>query len=200
MPDHISCYALTVERGTPLSRAVTQGAPAPDPDVQADRYERAEATLSSAGYRRYEVSNWARPGLECRYNLTVWAQGEYIAYGNGAHGYLDGERFRNIRRLEAYIGEVESGNLPRAGADVIQDWNREIDRLFVGLRRATGVAHGPGTDALLVSEEGQRLLEAEVIASDQTRLRVANPLLTDTVLRSVIALQAPIVSTETNCW
>lgn len=196
--DHISAYALTVERGTPLGRDVASGAPAPDSDTQADRYELADEVLTSAGLRRYEVSNWSRPGHECRYNLTVWAQGEYEAYGNGAHGYRNGVRFRNHRRLEAYLSRVEGGHLPRAGGDVIAGWDAELDRLFVGLRRAVGVSTGPGTDALLGSDEGRELVDAGVIRSDSDRLRVANPLLTDTVNRSVLAQIEPIVISNGN--
>lgn len=198
VPEHISCYALTVERGTALSRAINDGAPAPDPDVQADRYEHAEMTLDEAGYSRYEVSNWSKPDMECRYNLIVWAQGEYEAYGNGAHGFRDGSRFRNIRRLEAYIDRVENGQLPRAGEDIIEGWDAELDRLFVGLRRTVGVAHGPGTEALGWSEDGWRLTKAEVIDTDSARLRILKPLFTDTVQRAVLGLQPPIVSDKSN--
>lgn len=192
-PDHVSCYALTVEPGTPLGKAVKHGAEAPDPDVQADRYIVAEERLSAAGYGRYEVSNWARPGYECRYNLSVWAQGEYEAYGNGAHGFRNGRRFRNHRRLDAYIRRVESGSSPRAGQDRIEGWDAELDRLFVGLRRTVGVAPGVGTRALLESQEGRALLDAGVISEENERLVVTNPLLTDAVHRSVLAQVPPIV-------
>lgn len=191
--DHVSCYALTVERGTPLGRAVAGGAPSPDPDTQADRYETAADVLAAAGLIRYEVSNWARPGSECRYNLVVWAQGEYEAYGNGAHGFRDGVRFRNHRRLDAYLSALESGRAPRAGTERIEGWDAEIDRLFVGLRRMVGVAGGEGTKALLTSREGGQLLEAGVIESNDGRLRVRRPLLTDAVHRSVVAQTPPIV-------
>jgi oxygen-independent coproporphyrinogen-3 oxidase len=195
--DHLSCYALTVEGGTPLGRAVASGAAAPDPDTQADRYEMAESVLGG-GMGRYEVSNWARPGFECRYNLTVWAQGEYEGHGNGAHGYRKGDRFRNHRRLDAYIDRVESGNSPRAGVDHIEGWEAELDRLFVGLRRTVGVAPGPGTDALLRTVEGRALLEAGVLALEDDRVRVAKPLLTDAVHRSVLGLGPPIVVGDGN--
>jgi oxygen-independent coproporphyrinogen-3 oxidase len=198
MPDHISCYALTVERGTPLGRAVSAGAAAPDPDTQADRYEYANTTLDQSGYERYEVSNWSRSASECRYNLTVWAQGEYEAYGNGAHGFRHGRRFRNIRRLEAYINSIEDNRAARAGEEVIEGWDAELDRLFVGLRRTAGVATGEGTMALLDSDDGQRLVDAGVITMDEDRLKIVRPLLTDAVHRSVIGLQPPIVSGETN--
>ncbi len=191
-PDHISCYALTVEPGTPLNRAVIAGAAAPDPDVQADRYEMAEARLGAAGYDRYEVSNWARPGHECRYNLTVWAQGEYEAYGNAAHRYRDGVRSRNVRRLDAYLSEIEAGRRPIAGADPVSGWESEIDRLFVGLRRTEGVSDGPGVQSLIGSEKGKLLEEAGVIAISSGRLVVRRPLLTDEVHRAVLGLEAPI--------
>ncbi len=190
-PDHVSCYALTVEPGTPLNRAVLAGAPAPDPDDQADRYEAAESRLGEAGYLRYEVSNWGRPGHECRYNLTVWAQGRYEAYGNGAHRFTNGERSHNIRRLEAYLSGIEAGRRPIAGADPIRGWEAEVDRMFVGLRRTAGVSTGPGVKALLGSPDGARLIEAGIIDLAGDRLVVTRPLLTDEVHRAVLGLEAP---------
>jgi oxygen-independent coproporphyrinogen III oxidase len=192
--DHVSCYALTVEKGTPLGRAVSAGATAPDPDTQADRYEHARETLAAAGYRQYEVSNWSRPGRECQYNLTVWAQGQYLAYGNGAHGHIDWHRSRNLRRLDAYLEAVERGARPLAGSDAIEGWDREIDRLFVGLRRTAGVSLGPGTDALLDDEEGRRLAGAGVVGRAGGRLVVLRPLLTDMVHRAVLSLEAPRIT------
>lgn len=191
-PDHVSCYALTVERGTPLGRSVAAGAPAPDPDHQADEYELADRLLTGAGFERYEVSNWARPGHACLYNLAVWAQGEYEAFGNGAHGYRHGERFRNVRRLDAYLARIEAHDSPRAGSEPLTGWDREIDRLFVGLRRVAGVAPGPGTEALLEAEAGRRLRTLGLIGVAGGRLRVVNPLLTDEVERVVLDLEPPV--------
>lgn len=187
--DHLSCYALTVERGTPLGRSVAAGAPGPDPDLQADQYEMADELMSRAGLVRYEVSNWARPGHPCRYNLAVWAQGEYEAFGNGAHGYRSGQRTRNHRRLDAYLHRIEEGRSPRAGVDRVQGWEAEVDRLFVGLRRVAGVADGPGVRALLECEEGKRLRAAGVLETAGGRLRVVNPLLTDEVERTLLGLE-----------
>jgi putative oxygen-independent coproporphyrinogen III oxidase len=186
--DHVSCYALTVERGTPLGRAVAGGAAAPDPDLQADEWEMADRALTAAGMTRYEVSNWARPGHVCRYNLAVWAQGEYVAFGNGAHGFRRGERFANVRRLDAYLERVEAGASPRSSSERLAGWAAEIDRLFVGLRRPAGVADGPGVEALLATEEGDRLRRAGVIEHTGGRLRVVRPLLTDEAERAVVGL------------
>ncbi len=190
-PDHVSCYSLTVEPGTPLHRQVRSGAPAPDPDLQADRYEHADAVLSGSGLARYEVSNWSRPGHECRYNLTVWAQGEYEAYGNGAHRFRSGARSHNVRRLEAYIERVEAGRRPTAGDEPLHGWESELDRLFVGLRRSAGVADGPGVDALLDTPAGAVLTRERVIERRHGRLVVLRPLLTDEVHRSVLDLSPP---------
>jgi oxygen-independent coproporphyrinogen-3 oxidase len=192
-PDHVSCYALTVERGTPLGRAVSRGAPAPDPDVQASAYQLAADRLGRAGFEHYEISNWARPGKECRYNLTVWAQGEYLAFGNGAHGHRHGIRYRNVRRIDAYIEAVERGESPRAGADELSGWEAEVDRLFVGLRRVAGVVPGEGGAALLGSVEGRRLVDAGVLGLTSGRLTVERPLLGDEVLRAVVGLDPPQV-------
>ncbi|MGB7859873.1 MAG: radical SAM family heme chaperone HemW [Acidimicrobiia bacterium] len=196
--DHVSCYALTVEPGTPLARAVKAGTAPPDPDIQADRYESAAEILSEAGFSRYEVSNWSKPGFEASYNLAVWAQGEYEAYGNGAHGFRDGVRFRNARRLDTYLELVDRGDLGRVGSEHMSGFDLEVDRVFVGLRRTVGVSHGAGTQALLESEDGKRLEDAGVISSDHDRLRVIKPLFTDAVHRSVLDLQRPIVSIESN--
>lgn len=193
---HVSCYALTVERGTALGRAVRDGAAAPDPDTQADRYEMADGLLAEAGLNRYEVSNWSRPGYECRYNMVVWAQGEYEGYGNGAHGFRGGRRFRKHRSLDAYLRHVEGGSPPLAGEDRMSGWDSELDRLFVGLRRAAGVAEGPGTSALCSSPEGRALFDAGVMVSENGRLRVVRPLMTDAVNRSVLAQIRPNVGSD----
>lgn len=187
-PDHVSTYALTVERGTALSRAIRSGAPAPDPDLQADAWELADAVLAGAGLVRYEVSNHARPGHHCRYNLVVWAGGEYLGFGAGAHGHRDGVRRRNVRRLDAYLDRITSGVGPVQGADPRAAWEADQERLMVGLRRTAGAVPGPVGERLLSSEEGRRLVDAGVVAFEDGRLRVSRPLLTDEVVRAVLDL------------
>jgi oxygen-independent coproporphyrinogen-3 oxidase len=106
-PEHISCYCLTVEEGTPLAARIARGhAEAPDPDVAATMYECAMDRLAAAGYRHYELSNWALPGFESRHNLGYWTDREYLGVGAGAHGYLDGERYENVAHPAAYIARV----------------------------------------------------------------------------------------------
>ena len=185
-PDHLSAYALTVEPGTPLWRSIRDGAPAPDEESQADRYEHTARAAELAGLTRYEVSNWATDGSQCRYNLTVWAQGEYLGHGNGAHGFRTGVRYRNHRGLDAYLRRVESGGSAVAAEEAMDDWELEVDRVFVGLRRRVGVTRGPATEALLGSLDGQRLVDNGVVEVDGNRLKVNNPLLTDAVQRCLM--------------
>ncbi|HLU32315.1 MAG TPA: hypothetical protein VK088_11175, partial [Acidimicrobiia bacterium] len=118
-------------------------------------------------------------------------QGEYEAFGNGAHGFRHGRRFRNVRRLDAYLDRIEGHDSPRAGADPLRGWEREIDRLFVGLRRVAGVPPGRGTEGLLGSEAGRRLLDLGLIEVAAGRVRVVDPLLTDEVERAVLDLAPP---------
>jgi putative oxygen-independent coproporphyrinogen III oxidase len=189
--DHLSCYALTVEPGTDLFRHIAAGGPRPDPDLQADQWEAANAGATAAGMVRYEVSNWARPGHVVRYNLAVWAQADYLAFGLSAHRFRDGIRSHNFRHLDTYLEAIEGLDSPIAGYEPVDGWDREVERLFLGLRRAAGAVSGPAGAALLASAEGRRLEEAGVIRSEGRRLTVGKPLLTDAVSRAVLALSPP---------
>jgi oxygen-independent coproporphyrinogen-3 oxidase len=186
--DHLSTYSLTVERGTPLSRAVAAGASAPDPDLQADEWLAALELASVAGLARYETSNYARPGHGVLYNLITWGQGEYVAFGNGAHRHRDGVRSWNVRRVDRYIEAIESAQSPISGEERLGSWEREVERVMLGLRRVAGVRAGPAGTALLASRGGVLLVEAGVIELVGDRLLVARPLLGDEVSRQLLAL------------
>jgi putative oxygen-independent coproporphyrinogen III oxidase len=188
--DHLSVYPLTVEHGTALSRAVAAGAPAPDPDHQAALWEEADRLASRAGLVRYETSNFARPGHACLYNLITWAQGEYAGFGAGAHRHRDGVRSWNLRRVDRYVDRLEAGESPVSGEEALDPWERERERLVLGLRRAAGVVAGEGGGRLEESAAGRRLLAAGVLARGGDRLRVARPLLGDEAARAVLALEA----------
>lgn len=189
--DHVSAYSLTVEPGTALWKQVRGGAGAPDPDDQADKWEVAADRLAGSGFIRYEVSNHARPGHHCVYNLSVWGQGSYLGFGLGAHGHLGGRRTANVRRLDTYIDRVERGIGPVQSSDAVEGWAAEVERMMLGLRRTCGVAAGEGGKALLASVEGMRLRDAGVIDLIGGRLVVSRPLLTDEVIRTLLALAPP---------
>jgi putative oxygen-independent coproporphyrinogen III oxidase len=139
-PDHISAYALTVEENTPLHTLVrTNRVPDVDPDVQADRYEVADEMLAEAGYGRYEISNWARPDRASRHNTLYWSAGNYLGFGAGAHGHLDGFRFWGLRLPRHFITAVESGKITEEGSESLGDQERAGEALMLGLRLTSGI-------------------------------------------------------------
>jgi oxygen-independent coproporphyrinogen-3 oxidase len=135
-PPHVSAYALTVEPGTPLDRSPDRH---PDDDVQAGRYETADRVLSAAGYRWEEISNWSRPGHECRHNRLYWDQGDYRGIGSGAHSHRAGRRWWNVRTPDRYVSLVAADSSTVAGDEVLDDDRRRFEALVLALRTSTGV-------------------------------------------------------------
>lgn len=106
-PDHISAYSLIVEEGTPLYDKLRRGEiDVPDDDEAIEMQRTAIEVLARAGYQRYEISNYARPGRECRHNIVYWQRGEYLGLGCAAHSLMNGERFENPRELGRYLSGV----------------------------------------------------------------------------------------------
>ncbi len=118
-PAHLSLYCLTLEEGTPMDAWIRQGKlPEPDPDLAADMYILAESMMDDAGYAHYEISNWALPGRESRHNLTYWRNQQYLGVGPGAHSYLDGCRFANLKSPRGYVkGMVERAHTDASDLD-----------------------------------------------------------------------------------
>ncbi len=103
-PDHLSLYALTVEEGTKLAYDIDHGRmPEPDVDQQAEMYEWSCERMARAGYQQYEISNWCRPGHECRHNLVYWRNGDWLGLGPGAHSHWGGYRFADVYSPRRYI-------------------------------------------------------------------------------------------------
>jgi oxygen-independent coproporphyrinogen-3 oxidase len=139
-PEHISAYALTIEPATPLGRQVAAGTrAAPDPDLQADMFGLACELLAGAGYRHYEISNWAKPGFECRHNLGYWERRPYVGLGAGAHAYRDDVRWWNVRPPETYMEKVEAGELPIGGSESLDPSDAYLEEVFLKLRILEGV-------------------------------------------------------------
>lgn len=189
--DHISTYSLTVEPGTELSREITTGAPAPDDDVQADRYHQFEVISREHGFVRYEISNHARTGHVARYNLATWAHGEYVAFGIGAHDHRWGERSRNHRRADRYMEAVASGERPRLATEHLTPCEQERDRLMLGLRLAAGTPMTPTAEGVVASSAGRRFIAAGVVKVQAGRLCVTEPMMTDAVIREALSVSCP---------
>ena len=110
-PEHISCYGLKVEEGTPLCQRQNYY-DLPDDDMQADMYLAACDILRAKGYRQYEISNFCRRGMESKHNLKYWTGGEYLGFGPDASSDFAGKRFTMVRDLKAYItGVLEHGQV-----------------------------------------------------------------------------------------
>jgi putative oxygen-independent coproporphyrinogen III oxidase len=138
--EHISAYALTVEESTPLATLVATGRlPDVDPDLQAERHRTACSLLESAGYERYEVSNWCRPGRASSHNVLYWSHGDYAAFGAGAHGHFRGTRWWNLKLPRAFIAAVEAGAEARAGEETLTVAERAGEALVLGLRLTSGI-------------------------------------------------------------
>ncbi len=169
--DHVSCYALTVEANTPFAARVRRGeVPDIDEDVQARRMATADAVLAAAGLRRYEVSNWARPGAESAHNRTYWRGGDWLALGASSHGHWQGRRWWNVRPTGRYLAAVEAGGAPVAGAEVLTAEQRRTERLLTGLRTVDGVPRAAVTPV----DEAQigALVRAGLLVDDAARLRL----------------------------
>jgi putative oxygen-independent coproporphyrinogen III oxidase len=169
-PPHVSAYALTVEAGTPLA---DDPARHPDDDDQAEKYLVAAATLEHAGLRWYEISNWARPGHECRHNQLYWSMGEYQAFGCAGHSHRAGRRFWNVRTPERYIDAVVAGRSPEAAGERLGDAERRLEGLQLAVRTRAGVPAGS-----LPVEELDDLVE---VTSDRAVLTVRGRLVANEV-------------------
>jgi oxygen-independent coproporphyrinogen-3 oxidase len=140
-PDHISAYALVVEDGTALARQVAAGiVPAPDDDVLADRYLVADETLNAAGYRWYEISNWARTDdARCRHNDLYWSGANWWGFGPGAHSHVGGVRWWNVKHPARYAALLDAARSPAAGRELLGPAELHTERVMLALRRSEGL-------------------------------------------------------------
>lgn len=135
-PTHVSAYGLTVEAGTPLADDPVRH---PDDDVQAEMYELVDDLLTAAGMANYEVSNWSRPGHECRHNRVYWSQGDYLGFGSAAHSHRAGRRWWNVRTPDRFIELIDAGKSAESAGESLDDEARRIEGLQLSLRTTSGV-------------------------------------------------------------
>ena len=138
-PEHLSCYGLKVEEGTPLWQRQEE-LELPDDDLQADMYLWTVEELERRGYEQYEISNFARPGFLSRHNMKYWTLEEYAGFGPGAHSDFGGVRYAFVRDLSAYCAGVESGGEILSESEAIDDRERDREYLMLGLRTAVGIS------------------------------------------------------------
>ena len=139
IPQHLSCYGLKVEEGTPLAKRVEEGEELPDDDTQADLYLWTVGRLQRAGYPQYEISNFAKEGYESRHNLRYWLTRPYIGFGPGAHSDFGGRRYSFVRDLDCYIDGVLKGGNIIDSEDLIPQRERGGEYLMLRLRTLRGI-------------------------------------------------------------
>ncbi|NOY05215.1 MAG: radical SAM family heme chaperone HemW [Chlorobi bacterium] len=132
---HLSCYSLTVELGTPLASIVNRGEVCmPVQEEDAGLFETTMRTLGDWGFLHYEVSNFARPGFECRHNLVYWNHEPYLGFGPSAHSFTDGKRTWNVTSIDRYIGMVRTSGTARAGGERLTRDQLRTEHVYLGLR------------------------------------------------------------------
>lgn len=186
--DHVSAYALIVENGTALARRVRRGElPAPDDDVLARRYELLDRRLADAGFDWYELSNWSRPGGECRHNIGYWDGGEWWGAGPGAHGYVDSTRWWNVKHPSAYAAVLEGGGLPVADFEELDAQTAHVEDVMLRVRLRTGLS----AEMLSAAERAraERAVEDGLLRTDGERLVLTDRgrLLADAVVRDLLS-------------
>ena len=138
-PQHLSCYGLRVEPGTPLDGRVMRGELLPDDDIQADMYLWMVERLEQAGYAQYEISNFARPGFQSRHNLKYWMSRPYVGFGPGAHSDFGGRRYSVARDLDRYVTGILEGGQVIEDDQLVPHRERGGEYLMLRLRTTRGI-------------------------------------------------------------
>lgn len=193
-PDHLSAYALIVEDGTALARRIRSGElPSPDDDLEADMYELADDRLGAAGYRWYEVSNWARNDAQrSRHNLAYWTGEDWWGVGPGAHSHVGGVRWWNVKHPAAYAQRIAAGVSPAAGRETLDDETRAVERVLLETRLGDGMslerlsAAGRRAVAGLIADG---LVDPPAAFAGRVLLTRSGRLLADAVVRRLLPLE-----------
>jgi oxygen-independent coproporphyrinogen-3 oxidase len=189
-PDHISAYALIVERGTALAARIARGqVPAPDDDAMADRYLIADEMLSAQGMTWYEVSNWAAgETARCRHNLLYWTSGDWWGIGPGAHSHVGGTRWWNVKHPAAYAARVQAGHSPAQAREVLTGADRQLERILLLTRLAAGcplAELAPAGRLAAAQAAAGGLLQPGAHAAGRAVLTQQGRLLADAVVRDL---------------
>ncbi len=143
-PAHISAYSLIVEDGTPFAKQYGSGCPGekdlPDEEVEREIYRRTKELLEGAGYRRYEISNYAKEGKECQHNLGYWERKQYLGLGLGAASLIDNTRYHNTVNLNDYIEHAEQLEIIQEDVQVLSKIEQMEEFIFLGLRKMEGIS------------------------------------------------------------
>ena len=142
-PEHISAYSLIVEEGTPFANMYGEGCPGeqdlPSEEEERKIYYRTKEMLKDAGYNRYEISNYAKEGMECKHNLGYWERKEYLGIGLGSASLINNVRYSNISDLSRYIKCAKHLDIIQADIQVLSTQEQMEEFMFLGLRKMVGI-------------------------------------------------------------
>ena len=144
-PEHVSVYLLEVDEGSRLGKELLAGGTrysagkVPSEDEMAEFYEMAQEKLGVAGYRHYEISNWAKPGFESKHNLKYWRREPYLGFGAGAHSFSGKQRWANAHDAAEYVNATERGRLTVEQLETVTAEHALEEELFLGLRQLDGI-------------------------------------------------------------
>lgn len=143
-PEHISAYSLIVEERTPFASIYGEGCPGeknlPSEDEEREMYHRTKVLLQEAGYKRYEISNYAKPGMECKHNLGYWERKDYLGIGIGAASLTDNVRYKNTDILADYLLYSDKHNKIQEEKQVLTVKEQMEEFIFLGLRKMEGIS------------------------------------------------------------
>ena len=141
-PEHISCYSLQIEEGTPFARMIESGEMTEVPDEEdRETYHAICSRLREAGYEHYEISNFAKPGYRSRHNSLYWDMSDYIAFGLGASGFVNNTRYKNVSDIEEYMKTIGNEELPVDEIHENTPFDNISEAVFTGLRRQEGISY-----------------------------------------------------------
>ena len=176
-PEHISCYSLQIEEGTPFGEMAAAGELTEVPDEEdRETYHRICRRLEAAGYEHYEISNFAKKGddpdapspYRSRHNCLYWNMDEYIGLGLGASGFINGVRYKNTSDLEEYLAALDEGRLPLAEEHKNTAFDNISEAVFTGLRRRGGIRYEEAVTAYMEADDAER---RELSSADDFRDR-----------------------------
>ncbi len=143
-PEHISAYSLIVEEGTPFAKMYGEGTGGecelPTEEDEREMYRQTEEILAAAGYHRYEISNYAREGKECKHNLGYWERKNYLGLGLGASSLIDNVRFKNTNDFMTYVKGADNPIRIREDIEELSQEEQMEETIFLGLRKIDGIA------------------------------------------------------------
>ena len=139
-PEHISCYGLKLEKGTPMHAEYSGSPILPDEDEQADMYSYAAEMLQRYGYRQYEISNFCAPGFESRHNLKYWNLDDYMGFGPGAHSCVGSLRYSFVRDLKQYISRVTRNVSIVDEYEKVDPLERAVEYIMLAMRTSRGIS------------------------------------------------------------